>query len=215
MIDFYQVWHNDDYRDKIGPSVKYLKLEDYKVPQPSGNMDMQEYRIWLMPNSVFQSDAKYIGFASARWSEKFKTTPSIEYILHSFRATPPNDRIFHSFITAQPHWIEHMAFFHRGMLPYILDGAQALGLGPENLNHPALPMCNSFICSKDVFFEIKQRMEFLFNFYEQRYQHKFEFFDNGYGDRVLGCFYERVLMIAAASVPNVRYIQPIMYWQWP
>lgn len=217
MIDFYQVWHNGEFRDSIendSSSVKYLELDKYEVPKLANGMDLQEYRLWLMPNSFFESSNPNIGFASARWSEKFPGSPSIEYLLHSFRAMAPTDRFFHSFITAQPHWIEHMNFFHRGMLQYILDGAQALGVTPEALNIQALPMCNSFICRKEVFFEIKDRMEFMFKFYEQKYQHNFQFADNGYGNRVLGCFYERVLMICAASVPELRYIQPLLYWNW-
>lgn len=218
MIDFYQVWHNGDYKEEVAknPSVKYLELDKTPVPATSSGMDLQEYRIWLMPDEMFQSDNPYIGFASARWAEKFPQAASVEYILHSFRATAPRDtRMWHSFITAQPHWIEHMNHFHRGMLQYILDGAQALGCTPEMLNLQALPMCNSFICRKDVFFEVKNRMKFMFDFYEQKYKHQFQFADNGYGSRVMGCFYERVLMICTASTPGVSFYNPVLYWQWP
>lgn len=214
-IDFYQVWTDDSLLANKAPSAKYLKLNDVDVPLTSSGMDIQEYRIWLWPDEKFQSDSDYIGFASARWQEKFPNTPTIEYILHNVRALSPKGRWMHSLITAQPHWIEHMAHYHRGMLNYILDGASQLGVTPSQLNNQALCMCNSFMCRKDIFWELKEKMKFMYDFYEQKYGHKFEMVDNGYGDRILGCFYERVLMICAASCSNVEFLQPMMNWVWP
>lgn len=214
MIDFYQVWHNDEWKDKIAPSAKYLKLEDWQFPKLSNGLDVQEYRMWQIPNDYFDSNNQIIGFASARWHDKFPDAPGIQWLLHSIRSMPPKDRFMHSFVAAQPHWIEHMNFFHRGMLQYILEGAGALGVTPEQLNNPYLPMCNSFACRKDVFFELKDKMNFLFNYYEQKYQNNFQMADNGYGSRVLGCFYERVLMVCTASLKDVRFGQPMIYWNW-
>ena len=214
MIDFYQVWHNADYIDKKAPSAKYLNLSEFKYPELKCGLDIQEYKVYQIPNEYFNSDNEYIGFASSRWSEKFPSAPTIEYLLTSFKSCPPKDRFWHSLITAQPHWIEHMTHFHKGLLSYILEGAGVLGITPHQLNNQALPMCNSFICRKDLFFEAKAKMNHMFDFYEQNFEHKFDFADNGYAERVLGCFYERVLMIVLASCNNVRFINPIMYWEW-
>jgi hypothetical protein len=215
MIDFYQVWHNEDFRNKISPSAKYLKLEEFNAPRPANGMEIQEYRIYQIEDSFYESSNNFIGFASARWADKFPNAPSIEYILSAFKAQPPKDRMLHAFITAQPHWIEHMNYYHRGMMGYLLEGFHEIGLNISGLNLNALPMCNSYICRKDVFYEIKYKFNYLYNFYENKYGHNFNMNDNGYGNRVLGCFYERVIMGCAASCANVNYQQPLIYWQWP
>jgi hypothetical protein len=216
-VEFYQVWHNHDLEnrgDLISPFAKYLAIEDFEYPVTKKGWDIQEYRIWQLPDEMFQGPSEFIGFASARWSEKFPGSPNVNWILNNHLAVPPSGRTFQTFITAQHHWLEHTAHFHVGLMKYIMEAATLLNLNGNALNIPSLPMCNSFITRKDVFFEIKQRMNFLFNHFEQQYGHEFDFCDNGYGDRVLGCFYERMLMLSTASIPELGYTQPLMAWQW-
>lgn len=216
MIDFYQVWHNDELKNKIAPSAKYLQLDQFSDYRKTGSgLDIQEYKIYQIPDEFFESDNQYIGFTSARWSDKFPNVPTVEYILNGFKASPLQGKFLFTFITAQPHWIEHMNYFHRGMLQYVLDGLDKLNLKVGALNNPALPMCNSYICRKETFFEIKQKFNFLFDYYEQTYQHKFNMADNGYGERILGCFYERIIMGVCASLNQTGFTQPMMAWQWP
>jgi hypothetical protein len=215
MLDFYQVWHNDDFRGKIEPHAKYLKLEDHKVPLLSNGMDIQEYRIYQIDDSFFESSNNFIGFASARWNEKFPNAPTVSSLTNTFNTNASNNKYMQAFISAGPHWIEHMSYYHRGMLQYLLDGYNEIGLTPSQLNINALPMCNSYICRKDIFYEVKAKVSYLFNFYEKKYQHNFALYDNGYGNRVLGCFYERVVMGCVASCANVQYQTPALYYNWP
>ena len=102
MIDFYQVWHNGDYRNKITSGAKYLELNEHPLKLTTNGMDIQEYKLYFIDDAYFESDNRYVGFASARWSEKFPNSPNIDYILNGFKLSNPNDRSIQALISAQP-----------------------------------------------------------------------------------------------------------------
>lgn len=107
----------------------------------------------------------YIGFASARWDEKFPSVLNLASLKH----LPLRPDMVWCPMKATPGWIAHSCQWHPGMERLFSELGELTGQSVEDMNLRSTVWCNSFICHKNIFKDLARFVRRYVQIFYHRY----------------------------------------------
>lgn len=193
-VKVFVLGHQDSVLDLVPnrPYFEKINLEALPIDRFQTNL-LAESRIFLAP-FLHRQQHEYIGFASARWNDKYAHLGAIcleDFHNLKVQLKPNNvlvaqrtDNINGPLGSFDPvNWRSHMEFGHKGISVYLEELSKASGIDNRRPSFWA----NNFICHRTVFKDfLKHWLDMFFYFYgNYKFDYKFQTADSSRGPAFL------------------------------
>jgi hypothetical protein len=225
------VSHDDALLDSL-PAGEWLaksNLNRLGLPDELAGNELAENR-FLLTDKLVEGDADFVGFASARWDERFPEWPGLADIKDAIDLLPRDGRTYfgpQTIVASGPQvaaWAKAQDAVHPGMAPLSTELLDAMGR--NNLSDTRLrpiTMGNNFVLPRPVAEEFLAYWQAAFTYLHEKYGFDLPFGyrcpkcglvdDAGVGrwsrSRHAGFFYERVSALFFATSPELRAVKPV------